>query len=88
MIPFVEICMYAKEKMKSDTRAKGGNEKRGGETPSYRPQNAKLKYAGNVRAWESRYSIITGLLHLHQLIPPGYATRNTYLPWVTLVPPL
>lgn len=32
------------------------------------PQNAKLKYAGNVRAGESRYSIITGLLHL-QLIP-------------------
>ena len=33
-----------------------------------RLQNAKLKYAGNVRARESRYSIITGLLHL-RLIP-------------------
>ena len=32
------------------------------------PQNAELKYAGNVREGESRYSIITGLLHL-QLIP-------------------
>lgn len=31
-------------------------------------QNAELKYAGNVREGESRYSIITGLLHL-QLIP-------------------
>lgn len=40
------------------------------------PQNAGLKYAGNVREGESRYSIITGLLHL-QLIPDRTAVIHS-----------
>lgn len=39
-------------------------------------QNAELKYAGNVREGESRYSIITGLLHL-QLIPDRTAVIHS-----------
>jgi len=40
------------------------------------PQNVELKYAGNVRESESRYSIITGLLHL-QLIPDRTAVIHS-----------